>query len=425
MSLLAAGVAWSDSLTLVTSRAAQNASDAVQWAQLGGDGTVIGANVNVVSVNGVSIGLALAGPNSVVSVVCSSPATSPCSWTGPSATAGHSLLWTSDAGNGGNGPVTLNFNNPVIGAGVSIQADAPGQFTAQIQAFNQGNLLGSFTETSTAKGLPVYIGVIDQSGANITSVTFNLTTCTDPGGDCVDFALDSVSLNTPVPVASLSSTNVTFAGQQVGTSSASQSVKLTNTGTGPLSITSISPSGDYSETNNCGSSVGIGANCSIGITFKPTATGTRTGSVTITDNASGSPQSISLTGTGIAPVVNLNPTGLTFPSQMVNTTSAAQSVTLKNTGTALLTISNIAATGDFAQTNTCSGSVAVNATCAINVTFTPTATGTRTGSVKITDNASGSPQSISLSGLGSSGTPVVSLSPTSFDLCDEAARQPQ
>ena len=93
------------------------------------------------------------------------------------------------------------------------------------------------------------------------------------------------------------------------------------------------------------------------MTFKPTASGTRTAAVTLTDNATGSPQTVSLTGTGTAPVASLSPSSLTFASQAVGTTSAAQTVTLNNTGNAALTITSIALTGtnasDFAQTNTC------------------------------------------------------------------------
>ncbi len=95
---------------------------------------------------------------------------------------------------------------------------------------------------------------------------------------------------------------------------------------------------------------------------------------------------------------------MTFASQTVGTTNTAQTVTLSNTGNATLNITSIGLTGtnasDFAQTNTCGSSVAAGASCTINVTFTPTATGTRTAAVSISDNASGSPQLINLNGAG-------------------------
>ena len=221
----------------------------------------------------------------------------------------------------------------------------------------------------------------------------------------------------PAPVASLSPTSLTFASQSVGTTSAAQTVTLSNTGTATLTISSIVASGDFAETDNCGGSLASGGNCSISVTFTPTASGTRTGSSSVTDNASGSPQTVGLTGTGTASTTtaSLSPASLTFASQTVGTTSAAQTVTLTNTGSAALAITTISTSGDFAETDNCGSSVAVGGNCAINVTFSPTASGTRTGSLRATDNTSGSPQTVSLTGAGSSIAADFSLSvaPTS------------
>jgi hypothetical protein len=218
------------------------------------------------------------------------------------------------------------------------------------------------------------------------------------------------------PAVTLSPSNLSFGNQPVGTASAPQTVTLTNSGGATLAISSISVtgtnSGDFSQTNTCGSSVAIGASCAISVTFSPTAAGSRSAMVTITDNAGGSPQTVPLTGTGTVPIVTLSTTSLTFGNQNVGTTSAPQDVTLTNTGAAPLTISGISATGDFAQTNTCGTSVAAGASCMINVTFTPTAPGVRTGLVSITDNAQGSPQMIALTGTGTA--PAVTLAPTSL-----------
>jgi len=115
------------------------------------------------------------------------------------------------------------------------------------------------------------------------------------------------------------------------------------------------------------------------------------------------------------PGASVSPTSLTFGSQTVGTTSAAQTVTLSNTGSAALTITSIVASGDFAASNTCGGSLAAGGNCSISVTLTPTASGTRTGSLSVTDNATGSPQTVSLTGTGSSTAADFSLSvsPTS------------
>jgi Abnormal spindle-like microcephaly-assoc'd, ASPM-SPD-2-Hydin len=227
----------------------------------------------------------------------------------------------------------------------------------------------------------------------------------------------------PAPAVTLSPTSLVFGAQAVGTTSASQSVTLTNSGTAPLTITGITVAGtnaaDFARTTTCPlgpSTLAAGANCSIGATFAPTAAGARAASIQVADNATGSPQSVALSGTGTAPAVTLTPTSLTFGSQLVGTTSASQSSILRNSGTAPLTIASIALSGanaaDFGQTNDCPGSLAVNATCTLTVTFSPSASGSRAASVQITDNAANSPQALTLSGTGGTPAPAVTLTPT-------------
>ncbi len=212
--------------------------------------------------------------------------------------------------------------------------------------------------------------------------------------------------------AGLSPPSLTFASRLVGTTSPAQTVKLSNTGSVPLNISSIATTGDYTETNNCNASLGKGASCNINVSFTPTATGTRSGTLSVTDNASGSPQTVALSGSGIAPAAALSPASLTFAGQLVGTTSSAQSVTLSNTGSAPLNISHIATSGDYTQNTNCGGSLGAGASCNINVSFKPTATGTRNGTLSVTDNASGSPQTAALSGSGIA--PAAALSPASL-----------
>src|SRR5437763_1355624 len=123
----------------------------------------------------------------------------------------------------------------------------------------------------------------------------------------------------------------------------------------------------------------------------------------------GTRQKLALSGAAAisGPNATLSPTSLTFSTQAIGTTSAAKTVTLKNTGTAILTISSIAITGtnagNFAQTHTCGSSLAAGASCGISVTFRPTASGTRTAAVSISDNAAGSPGSLPKGGLCATG----------------------
>ncbi|HLQ32217.1 MAG TPA: choice-of-anchor D domain-containing protein, partial [Chloroflexota bacterium] len=214
------------------------------------------------------------------------------------------------------------------------------------------------------------------------------------------------------PVITLSSTSLIFGSRLIGTTSPSQTSTLTNAGTAVLNITSIAASGDFAQTNNCGTSVAVGANCTISASFTPTAAGFRTGGVAITSDARGSVPVITLTGIGFAPGISLSSTILIFADQFVGTTSVPQTVALNNGSGTSLAITSIVASGDFAETNTCGSSVASGAGCTISVTFTPTARGTRLGAITITDSGSGSPRTITLSGTGAA--PVVTLIPPSL-----------
>ena len=181
--------------------------------------------------------------------------------------------------------------------------------------------------------------------------------------------------------------------------------------TGTITISNISSSGDFTETNNCPSSLAAATNCVITVTFAPTAGGLRTGTLTITDDQPGSPQLIALSGTATAPQASIAPGTVTFGSQAVGTTSSPQIVTLTNSGGATLTISRISVSANFNESNTCGQGVAGGGTCQISVTFTPTTSGTFNGTVSITDNVPSSPQTVSLSGTGSASD--FSIGPTS------------
>jgi len=216
------------------------------------------------------------------------------------------------------------------------------------------------------------------------------------------------------PNATLSPTSLTFATQLVGSASAVKSITLSNQGTATLGIIGITASGDFAQTHTCGSSLTAGASCTINVTFKPTHIGTRTGTLSVTDNAPGSPQAVSLTGTGT--VVKLAPAGLTFAAQLLNTSSQLKTVTVTNTATTSLSITGFATTGDFSQSHTCGSVLSGGASCTILVTFRPTQIGKRTGTLSIADSGGGSPQVIALSGTGT----VVNLAPASLTFANQA-----
>ena len=202
----------------------------------------------------------------------------------------------------------------------------------------------------------------------------------------------------------LSPSTLSFGNEPVGNTSASQSITVSNTGYSTLNISSISvtgaDAGDFSQTSSCGSTLGASSSCTVSVTFSPAVLGSRNAAVTISDDAPASPQTITLTGSGIS-TVGLSPSSITFSGQYVGTSGLPQSVTVTNNGTAPLTITNAATSpSDFGALNACGSSVAPGASCAIGVFFDPTTAGARTGTLTLTDNGVGSPHTVTLSGMG-------------------------
>jgi subtilase family serine protease/sugar lactone lactonase YvrE len=232
------------------------------------------------------------------------------------------------------------------------------------------------------------------------------------------------------PVVTLSATSVAFGNETKGIASAAKTVTLTNSGTAALSSVSIALAGvgaaDFIESNTCGTSVAAGAKCTITLEFKPASAGSYAASVSIKDNATGSPQTIALTGTGIAaaPAVTLSATSVAFGNETKGIASAAKTVTLTNSGAAALSSVSIALAGagaaDFIESNTCGTSVAAGAKCTITLEFKPASTGSYAASVSIKDNATGSPQTIALTGTGIAAAPAVTLSATSVAFGNQA-----
>jgi hypothetical protein len=206
------------------------------------------------------------------------------------------------------------------------------------------------------------------------------------------------------PNATLSTESLNFPIQVVGTASPAHPVTLSNYGTMTLDINSIVASGDFGETHNCGSTLEPGAHCTISVTFTPTQRGHRIGTVTIMDNAPDSPQEVSLKGT--ATVVKLDPASLDFGSVNVGQQSSPQNTTLTNVGKTRLHITDITITGtdsgDFSEQNNCPdpGYLGGGNSCTITVTFQPTQVGSRSAYVSVSDHGGGSPQQVSLSGIG-------------------------
>ena len=236
-----------------------------------------------------------------------------------------------------------------------------------------------------------------------------------------------------VPIDTISPTNLVFAAtapyQPLGTPTAAQLVTLKNVGTGVLNISNIAIIGtnpsDFSQNNTCAAQLASESSCTISVIFTPSVSGALSATLTITDNAAGSPHTIPLQGTGAqgsggsssSGSIQLAPSIIAFGTQTLNTASGSQPVTLTNTSsTSALAFSGVQLSdnlgnSDFTQTNGCPASLAALATCTIQVTFTPTVAAAETATLTVNGNSS---PSVAVSGTGGttgSGSADFTLNP--------------
>jgi hypothetical protein len=301
------------------------------------------------------------------------------------------------------GTLTLNAPAPIGGAAVSI-----------------------WTDNTVAQAPPT---VVVPSGAS--SAAFSITTSVVPV-ESVVAVLASYNGGSNVAVLALEPTAVlatnpsswSFGSVAVGTKSTAESFVLSNSGTASLAISSIQMATGQVFTisaNTCGSSIAPGASCSVSVTFAPSSTGAASDSVQIIYGSPAITQSIGVTGQGATPVAVLSPLPLSFGNQLMPG-SAVGIATLTNSGTANLSNISTAISGTNAADFTisadgCSGVLLpANSSCSVSVTFTPKAKGSRVAILSITDNASGSPQTASLAGVGVQSTPAILWAPSTVSL---------
>ena len=240
--------------------------------------------------------------------------------------------------------------------------------------------------------LPVSIGFFDNAGGSP-----QLASVTGTG------AVASTITLTP--------TTLTFPPTNIGSTAGYQLVTVTNSGGATVGINSIAPSGQNASSygireSTCGATLAAGANCTFYVAFRPNIAGALPASIAVTDNAAGSPQVVSVTGTGTTPTTaTLAPNTLTFPATTVGSTAGYQLQTLTNTGTGTMTITSIAPSGANASSygireSTCGSTLAAGANCTFYVAFRPNVTGALPVQIKVTDTATGSPQITNVTGTG-------------------------
>jgi Ca2+-binding RTX toxin-like protein len=211
---------------------------------------------------------------------------------------------------------------------------------------------------------------------------------------------------TPTPIATVTPTSLSFGSQTVNTTSAALSVTVTNTGTGDLTVDDATLSGTdaamFGRSNGCTGALAPNASCTVDVTFTPASDGAKTATLSIAHNAAGTPSTVALSGSGVAPagaVLSL-PATVDFGQVRLNQTRT-QNVRATNTGTAPLVIGVLETTGPFTATRgNCPTSLAAGRNCNLSVTFRPTVAGAHTGTLTVNSNATNSPTIATLTGSG-------------------------
>jgi uncharacterized repeat protein (TIGR03803 family) len=265
------------------------------------------------------------------------------------------------------------------------------------------NTLYNFcTENGCSDGAEPVAGVVQTSNGTFYGTTSYGGACSTLIEGCGTVFAWSSKVSLP---PTLTPASVNFFGQAIDTTSTAKSVNIKNVNTGDaildLNSITLSGSGNFAiSANACGSTLSAGHSCKVSVSYTPTVLGAESATLNVADNAPGSPQTVGLSGTGVAQAT-VNPVGLEFPKTAVGSTSAAKNVTLNNNlPTTLSGISYKTGAPFEVSSSTCGTTLASKTSCTISVTFSPTATGTASGTLSVRDSANNSPQTVSLTGTG-------------------------
>ena len=309
--------------------------------------------------------------------------------------------------------------------------------------FSSIALTGNFRQLSS--------GYVDCSSASSVaagssctiSVAFVPTTTFSLSGN-VSITTNALNLSSPAPVATLmgngafgpvpnvalSAANLTFGSQNIGVSKVLSPVIVTNSGNAILGISNIWVTGanatDFNAATTCGAVLGVGASCTVTVTFTPTALGTRSATLVFNDSVASAPQSVNLSGIGVlAARASLSSMSLTFTGQAIGWTSGAQTINLTSNGNTALSIFGVSLSGpnagDFKLTTTCGGVLAVGSNCTASVSLSPSGMGSRTAFLTFTNSAPDSPQVVAITGTGL-GSPQISFAPSNVSFGNQRIR---
>ena len=354
-------------------------------------------------------------------------------------------------GNNGSSPVTVNLSATAVNPAPQISLSAS---SLQLGTVTIGSTRNSTLTISNLGTADLNVSLISLAGTEFavsgittpktiaagTSATATLAfqpttagaasgtltiTSNDPNTPSATVSLSGTGTATAITQIQASPTSLRFGNVTLGASS-TQNIILSNTGTAGIQISSITVNGAGISGSGVTTPLFLnpGASATVIARFAPTVAGSVSGNFVVASDATGSPMTIPVTGTGVVsqPALSVSPMSFAYGSA-IDGQSKSQKFTLSNTGTATLTISQLAASGAGFSVNglTTPVNVAPGASTAFNAVFAPTTAGNLTGSVTITSNDPGSPATIALSGTGvaNSGTGTqakLSLTPSSANL---------
>jgi hypothetical protein len=315
------------------------------------------------------------------------------------------MVFGGDITNMPDGPQTLAIGNPSVTQGVTVAniVAAPAQFSITENTCSgplgpQGTCTVEITFTGTAEGTVSGTVTVTPSGIGTPQVV-----------PLTGTAMDAVGI-TPSPD--------NLGDQQVGTTGPSLLADIGNESGAPVTIQSISASGDFQVTQNCWTTLPAQLNaffgCALGITFSPSMSGPRTGTLTVVASDSTTPHEATLNGNGVGAGLEILPASLSFGYMVVGSTSTPQMLTVKNVSGAAVSLPSISASAPFSQSNNCGATLLLGAMCTVQVFFSPTMAGGATGTLTIQDNAAGNPHLAALSGTGAGPEDGIELTSLAF-----------
>ena len=308
--------------------------------------------------------------------------------------------------------VTLAWTNPSVNAsGFTVERATDAGFTTGLGKTPLG-LVTTFADNTVLPNTAYFYRVVANNTVGSSVPGYPTLTADSQPSNTASVAPPSLVVVSP--------TSLTFGNQLVGTNSSVRTVAVTNVGTTPVTLVSVTFTGPFSRSGgSCNVNILAGGTCTIGVRFRPVTSGPATGQLRIASSDPGSPHTVALDGNGIAPIASVAPATLVF-STPLNVPSAAQTVTVTNTGTAPLTINNVTRTGanpgQFAHLSSCPASLAIGANCTISVQFAPVSASplTKTANLNVVVAAPATNKVVSLTGTIVVPTFSVTPSPVAF-----------